>query len=159
MTFCHLNKHNIQCQDHPDEDNLSNYNITDLPVQEPKISNKRKLDTEVTRVKKVVKIKPPTKQQMKITRRKNSVVVVTPDKNQRKITSMFGTSQKIVNQLTIPVKSESELKESGEPSEPKLKRSENSGYARVSDNDHDIQVINPDLGESDEHAILTKSLE
>ena len=153
----HLNKHDTQYQDRQEEDNLSNDNTTDLPVQEPKTSNKRKLDTEVTRVKKVLNIKPPTKQQMKITRRKKSVVVVTPDKNQRKITSMFGTSQKIVDQITSPVKSETELKETGEPSEPKMKRSRSSGYARVSD--HDVQVINPDLEVNNEQAILTKSLE
>ena len=153
----HLNKYNTQYQDRPEEDNISNDNTTDQPVQEPKINNKRKLDTEVTRVKKVVNIKPPTKQQMKITRRKKSVVVVTPDKNQRKITSMFGTSQKLVDQITTPVKSETELKETGGPSEPKLKRSKNSGYARVSD--LDVQVINPDLEVNNEQAILTKSLE
>ena len=87
------------------------------------------------------------------------MVVVTPDRNQRKITSMFGTSQKKVKVENIPVKSELESKETGESSEPKLKRSKNSGCARVSDNDHDIQVINPDLGESEKQIILTKNLE
>ena len=125
----------------------------------PKVSNKRKYNTEVTKDKKMVTIKPPTKQQMKITRRKNSVVATPPDKNQRKITSMFGTSQNVMKIENNPVQSEVNVERNNEVSEPKLKRSRISEYARVSDIKNDMSENNPDLGESKNQIIPTKNLE
>ena len=43
-------------------------------------------------------------------------------------------------------------------SEPKLKRSRNSDYARVSDMGNDISKNNPDLGESEKQLIPNKKL-
>ena len=109
--------------------------------------------------RKLLTIKPPTRQQMKITRRRNSVVAAPPDKNQRKITSMFGPPQKMMKVENITVKSDVNEEKSNDLSEPKLKRSRISGNDRVSDIKNDIHINNPDLGESENQEILTKSLE
>ena len=120
------------------------------------MSNKRKHNSEITKDIKLITIKPPTKEQMKITRRKNSVVETTPDKNQRRITSMFGTAQKVVKVGNNPKQSEVNTEKNSGVSEPKLKRSRNSDYARVSDMGNDISKNNPDLGESEKQLIPNK---
>ena len=152
----HLREDNPQGQDHPSKDSLS---INDNPVLPVHVNNKRKNDTEVMKDRKRITIKPPTRQQMKITRRRNSVVAAPPDKNQRKITSMFGPPQKMMKVENITVKSDVNEEKSNDLSEPKLKRSRISGNDRVSDIKNDIHINNPDLGESENQEILTKSLE
>ena len=59
-------------------------------------------------------------------------------RNQRKITSMFGTSQNVIKIENTPLQPEMNVERNNEVSEPKLKRSRNSDYTRVSDMDNDI---------------------
>ena len=86
------------------------------------------------------------------------MVATPPDKNQRKITSMFGTAQNVVKVGNNPKQSEVNTERNSGVSEPKLKRSRNSDYARVSDIKNDISKNNPDLGESKNQLIPNKKL-
>ena len=72
---------------------------------------------------------------------------------------MFGTSQNVMKIEITPVQSEVNVEISNEVSEPKLKRSRISEYARVSDIKNDMSENNPDLGESKNQIIPTKNLE
>ena len=68
---------------------------------------------------------------------------------------MFGPPQKVMKVGNIAVESEV----NNELSEPKLKRSRISGNDRVSDVKNITHVNYPDLGESKNQLIPTKSLE